>query len=73
MTHSPDKFTPPRPALRADRLDDLQVYKRLHALIAELEDMAERCWSLAAATSLKVVSQLIRTVASGLWRAMDRK
>jgi hypothetical protein len=50
------------------RLDDLQVYKRLHGLVEDLELTASRCHSLAAATACRATIALIRALASGLYK-----
>jgi hypothetical protein len=51
-----------------ERLDDLQVYRRLHRLVEELAGLADRCHSVAAATALRASSELVKTTASGLYR-----
>lgn len=55
-----------------DRLDDLEVYKLLLAEVEALEALALRCHSPAAATGLRATSVLVRTVASGIYRATLR-
>lgn len=64
MSHRED------PVRAEERLDDLQVYKRLLALVEELEALAVRCWSPAAATALLAASKIVRTVASALYKWM---
>jgi hypothetical protein len=57
------------PPVVRERLDDLQVYKRLLRLVEELEALAAVCWSPAAATALRAAGAVVRTLASGLFRA----
>lgn len=56
----------------SERLDDLQVYKALLALVEEVEWLSRRCWSVKASTSLQVAAQLIRKVASAVYNASLR-
>jgi hypothetical protein len=53
-----------------ERIDNLQVYKRLLALVEELDELAKRCWSPAAATSVKSTSIIVRAIASALYEAL---
>jgi hypothetical protein len=53
--------------LPTERLDDLQVYKRLLILHTELDEISKRTWSLSAATAIATAALLIRTLASGLY------
>jgi hypothetical protein len=50
-----------------DRLDDLQVYRCLHAKIEELSALADKCHSPAAATAIRAAIVPIRTVGSALY------
>lgn len=52
-----------------DRLDDLQVYKLLHAQVETLESLANRCHSPAAATACRATAIQVRTLASALYRS----
>jgi ribosomal protein S4 len=54
------------------RLDDLQVYKRLINLVEELEQLSKRAWSLSSSTALMVAAVLVRRLASALYRASLR-
>lgn len=51
-----------------DRLDDLQVYRKLHALVEELDGIANRSMSPAAATAIRAVTRLVKALASGLYK-----
>lgn len=51
-----------------ERLNDLQVYQRLHRLVEEMDGLADQCHSIAAATALRTASKLVRATASGLWK-----
>lgn len=54
--------------MRAPRtLSALDVYKRLTATAAELDALANECWSVAGETALRTTARLVRTVASGFW------
>jgi hypothetical protein len=50
------------------RLDDLQVYRRLHRLVEELDGLAAQCHSVAAATAIKAAAALVKATASGLYK-----
>ena len=52
-----------------DRLDDLQVYQRLTALVEELRTMSKNCHSVAAGTACEAASVALKTVASGVYHA----
>lgn len=60
-----------RQNLIVDGIDDLQAYRRLLFLVEELERLSRRCWSVASATALQVACNMIRTLASGLYRAAE--
>lgn len=49
---------------RMERLDNVQIYERLHRIAREVDAMAERAWSVTGQTALRVVATLIRRVAS---------
>lgn len=51
-----------------DRLDDLQVYRKLHAIVEALDGIANCSMSPAAATAIKAVSKLVKALASGLYK-----
>ena len=57
--------------LIAERLDDLEVYKRLVLLANELDWLSRRCASPASETALQVGSVVVRRLASALFRAMS--
>lgn len=48
-------------------LSALDVYKRLSATSAELEALADECWSVSGETALRTAAKLVRTVSSGFW------
>lgn len=51
-----------------DRLDDLQVYRKLHAVVEELDGVSNRSMSPAAATAIEATTKLVRALASGLYK-----
>ena len=53
----------------SERKTDLQVYRWLLRLVDEADSLAKRCWSLASSTALRLVSQMLRSVASALFTA----
>jgi hypothetical protein len=55
-----------------ERIDDLQVYKILLALVEELELLSALAWSVASATALQAAAILIRKLASALYLAALR-
>lgn len=55
-----------------ERVDDLEVYRWLIALFEEAETLSPRCWSLASATALRAVAELVRRIASALYRSRLR-
>ncbi len=52
-----------------ERLSDLDIYRRLHALAVEFEDMAKRAWGPDGATALRAEAERTRILASGLYHA----
>jgi hypothetical protein len=52
----------------AERLDDLQVYSLLHRIVEDLDGIAGRCHSVAAATAIRATTRLIKALASGLYK-----
>jgi hypothetical protein len=57
-----------RRPIEPERLDDLQVFCRLVALVQELGSLSSCCWSPLAGTSLKTAAELVRAVASAVYR-----
>jgi hypothetical protein len=55
-----------------NRIDNLAAYKRLHVVCADLDALAELCWSPTARTAIRVCSTLVRRVASGLYQSSLR-
>jgi hypothetical protein len=51
-----------------ERLSDLQVYRRLHKLVEDIEAIADLCHSPAAATACRAAAKLLRVLASGLYK-----
>lgn len=51
------------------RLSDLDIYKQLHKLACEFEDMAKRAWGPDGATALRAEAERMRILASGLYHA----
>jgi hypothetical protein len=51
-----------------ERLDDLQVYRRLHRLVEDMTGLADRCHSVAAATAIRASAELVKATASGLYK-----
>jgi hypothetical protein len=75
--HVPDRGEPiaqfpPEGPSGIERLDDLEVYRYLVVIAAEVQDRASRCWSRTAATTLAAAATVLRRLASGLYRARDR-
>jgi hypothetical protein len=54
--------------MRAPRTKSaLDVYRRLIQTAADLELMADECWSVSGETALRTTAKLVRTLASGFW------
>lgn len=52
-------------------VDDLSVYKRLIALVDELNELAEQCASVMTETALRACARLVRRVASAVWKRVE--
>jgi hypothetical protein len=51
-----------------DRLNDLQVYRKLLELSQDTGTLSQQCWSLVGSTALAAASVLLRSLASGVYR-----
>lgn len=56
-------------ASNLERLSDLDVYRLLLRLSERTGELAARCWSRAAATTLAAAARVLRALASALYRA----
>ena len=70
VTMLTDGPLPPRRCPRVDgRLSDLEVYQLLVRGADSSRNLANRCWSTAAATALSAAAAALRVLASALYRA----
>lgn len=51
-----------------ERLDNLQVYRRLLSLCDELSELADRCWSPAGKTAILIVANSARIMSRALYK-----